>query len=163
MRKFWMLAGVFVALFGGIDTNAAQAEDSVEVEQEQAVVHYEAIEIESAAHALKILDKGTAEIAEILKQDGELEFTDLESIHEITYTLEASVDKIRDEKAAEDAKIDLLDEAVQAIHFASENQKEAEVRSWFAKLETAAGEVKTKIVDITPVKREFYSPEERNI
>ena len=70
-----------------------------------------------------------------------MEFTELEEIHEISYTLEAAIDKIRAEKAAEEAKVDALDEAIQAIHFASEKQEEAKTREWFAKLEPAAAEI----------------------
>ena len=154
MKKLLMMAGIFALSLGG----AAYAEEGKhdDHDHDHETAHYEAIEIGSADQAFKILDEKTGEIAAILKKEGELEFLELENIHEITYTLEASVDKIRDEKAADEAKIEVLDEAVQAIHFASEKQEEAKVREWFAKLEPAAGDIHVKTADIAPVKKDVY-------
>lgn len=166
MKKFLMIAGVSLIAFGAAQPTSVYAEEATNHEEHdhanhhdghgEHTDHYEGIKLESAEHAFEVLDEKTAEIAEILKKEGGLEFLDLEGIHEITYTLEASVDKIREDKAAPESKIDTLDEAVQAIHFASEKQKEAKVREWFAKLEPAAGDLKVKEEGAAPVKREFY-------
>ena len=101
---------------------------------EEGTEHYKAVEITSVDHANTVLDEKTAAIGEVLKTEGELEFLQFEEIHEVTYSLEAAIDKIRDEKAMDMAKVDSIDEAIQAIHFASENQEEAVVREWFPKL-----------------------------
>lgn len=103
--------------------------------KEQHVEHYDAIKIESSEHALKTLKAKTTEIGVVLSKEGELEFTDLENIHEISYTLEDAVDYLREEKVADLEKIDAIDEAVQALHYASENQEEEKTRTWFATLE----------------------------
>ena len=58
----------------------------------------------------------------------------LEQIHEISYTLENGIDKLIADKAAPQAQLDAVDEAVQAIHHASENHEEAIVREWSEKL-----------------------------
>ncbi len=132
-----------------------------ETPAEEPVQHYEAV-IETKEAAFEALKAKTAIIAEILKKEGELEFTDMESVHEITYTLEASIDKLRAENAADTAKIDALDEAVQALHYASENQEEAKSREWFAKLEPITTEILNASVEpAAPAeapleKKEFY-------
>ncbi len=163
MNRFLLLAGAAIIGFSGVTYSYAgehkheeHAHDDHHGDEHEAE-HYEAIEIESTEAAFKVLDEKTAAIGKVLEKKGELEFLELESIHEITYSLEAAIDKVRADKAADEAKIDAVDEAIQAVHFASENQEEEKVRNWFAKLEPAAGDLKVKSADAKPVKQEFYT------
>ena len=68
---------------------------------------------------------------------------DLEEIHETTYWLEASVDLLKETKRSSNIEeaLDKLDEAVQAVHYSSENHKEIDVREWQIKLKSAIVEV----------------------
>lgn len=165
MNKFLLLAGVAVIGFGAVPftyaeekAHEAYAEDHAhDKDHHDEAEHYEAIKIESADEAFTVLDEKTAAIGKVLENEGELEFLQLEEIHEITYSLEAAIDKVRAEKAADEAKIDIVDEAIQAVHFASEKQEEAKVREWFAKLEPAAGGLSLKSEDVKPVKQDFYT------
>lgn len=99
----------------------------------ERIHHYEGDVMENAEAATKALHAKVAEIDEILKAD-KLEVAQLEHIHEISYTLENAIDKLRAEKAGDEATLDTIDEAIQAVHFASENHEEAKVREWFARL-----------------------------
>ena len=168
MNRFLLLAGAAVIVFGSTSYSYAEEKVHQDHTQEQhahddhhddhkgETEHYEAIEIESTEAAFEILNEKTAAIGKVLENEGELEFLELEAIHEITYSLEAAIDKVREDKAADEAKIDMVDEAIQAVHFASEKQEEAKVREWFAKLEPAAGDIKVKTEDVQPEKKEFY-------
>lgn len=158
MKKFLTVLTISVLSAGVSSYAMAETEvDPKEMSQEARDAHYKA-SIATADEAFKALDEKVAEINGILKNENELEFLELESIHEISYTLEAAVDKLRDEKAADVAKLDVLDEAVQALHFASEEQQEAQTRAWFAKLEPAAGNIKmdAEIANTAPALKEFY-------
>lgn len=158
MKKFLTVLTISVLSAGVSFYAMAETEvDPKEMSQEARDAHYKA-SIATADEAFKALDEKVAEINGILKNENELEFLELESIHEISYTLEAAVDKLRDEKAADVAKLDVLDEAVQALHFASEEQQEAQTRAWFAKLEPAAGNIKmdAEIANTAPALKEFY-------
>ena len=123
--------------------------------QEQRVEHYEA-HIGTADEAFKALDDKVAEIVVILKNQGEMEFVELEKIHEISYTLEAAIDKLRSSQAVAIDKVDVLDEAIQAIHFSSEKHEEAKTREWFAKLKVAADNIKDISESAVIEKKEFY-------
>jgi len=107
-------------------------------EQKEAVQHYAGQNFETPEAAIKALENKSNEISEILKAET-LTGNNLESIHEISYTLEDAVDALRAQNGAPATAIDPLDEAIQALHFASENHEEAKVREWFAKIEPAAG------------------------
>lgn len=152
MKKF--LSVVAVSILGAGLSMPVFAETSAD--EAMRAEHYEA-KIETTEEAFKALDEKVEAIANILQQGDELDFLALEKIHEISYTLEAAVDKIRAEEAADITKIDVLDEAVQAIHYASEEQEEAKTREWFAKLEPAAGDIKTKTDELKPEQKEFYT------
>ncbi|MGH1404278.1 MAG: DUF6746 family protein [Alphaproteobacteria bacterium] len=168
MNKFLIIAGVSAfALAMPIYAMAEDAhKDEVHHTQEHGhdhdhdhgdeAEHYEAIDVQTSEQAFSLLDEKTAVIADVLKKEEALEFLELESIHEVTYTLEAAVDKIRADNAADSAKIDTLDEAVQAIHYASENQEEAKVRTWFVKLQASVSAIKQKSEDVKPEKKAFY-------
>ena len=117
--------------------------------------HYEGEKAETLEQAFELLNTKTTEVGKVLEKKEELEFLELEAIHEITYTLEHAIDKVRAEKGASDEKIDATDEAIQAIHHASENQKEPEVREWFVKLDASVKALNSD-EDAAPVKKEFY-------
>lgn len=158
MKKFLTVLTISVLSAGVSSYVMAETEiDPKALSQEARDAHYKA-SIATADEAFKAIEEKVAEISGILKNENELEFLELESIHEISYTLEAAVDRLRDEKAADMAKLDVLDEAVQAIHFASEEQQEAQTRAWFAKLEPAADNIKmdAEIANTAPALKEFY-------
>lgn len=113
--------------------------------EEARVEHYEAQTIETGEQAMQALEENNAKIAEILKAE-ELEPRDMEDIHEISYTLEAAVNRLIAEKAGAPEQLEALDEAIQAVHYASENHEEAKLREWFAKLEPAAGNLNAEPV-----------------
>lgn len=109
----------------------------VQAQEEERVQHYEAVVPHSEQEAHAELTAKTAEIATVLEKKT-LDDNDLEKVHEITYSLEAAVDELRKTvKGDMVAKLDAVDEAVQATHSSSENHKEAEVREWFATLQAA--------------------------
>ncbi len=150
MKKFLTIVSVSL-LCSGVSYQA-MAETQVEEVREN---HYEA-HLESSEDAFQALNVKLIEIGDVLKNESELEFTEFESIHEISYTLEAAVDRLRADKAVVDSKLDILDEAVQAIHFSSENQEEAKTREWFIKLTAAAKNVNDKDSEVVIEKRDFY-------
>lgn len=159
MKRLLILATVSVCAFG-ISYSAIAEQADVETPTEvlhDAVAHYEAQDFKTAEEALIAISEKTEEISVVLEKTEELEVTDLEAIHEATYTLESAIDTVRAQEGADTTKIDALDEAIQAIHYASENHEEAKVRTWFAKLEPAAGDLQEEAVaDAAPVKQEFY-------
>ncbi len=103
---------------------------------EPRVSHYVAEDIADPKIALEVLENKVFDIASILKRE-ELEGSDLERIHEISYTLESAIDMMREESTVAVAIIDQADEAIQALHFASERQEEKTVRQWFPQLAEA--------------------------
>ncbi len=131
MKKILLMTGVMAL---SLVSYTAMAKDNVQ--DETSIQHYEGVKIANSAEAIDILKSNNAKIAAILKADTASD-SDLESIHEISYSLENAIDKMIADKAAEQSKLDAVDEAVQAIHHASENHEEAKTREWFAKLETS--------------------------
>ncbi len=139
MKKLLMSVAV-IGLIGAVSPMVF-AEDAHD-DHDERVHHYEGAQMETAAQALQSLKDNNAKVAEILKAE-KLEGKDLEAIHEISYSLENGIDKLIADKAGETAKLEAVDEAVQAVHYASENHEEAKTREWFAKLETAVAAVDT--------------------
>lgn len=134
MNKLLTALGVSALILASI--SPVGAEDTPAREE-----HYH-VEIPATKEAsTTLLSEKIGEISTILKANKELDPVTFEEIHEISYSLEAAVDGI---KAADGAssELDTLDEAVQALHYASESQEEAKTREWFAKLEPAAGNIK---------------------
>lgn len=110
------------------------------------VQHYEGAHFKDKAHAVHALHTLTLDIEDIAKKNP-LEDMDLERIHEISYSLENAIDFLIEHKSAEQNQLDAVDEAVQALHYASENHEEAETREWLSALRAA----------ITPLKDEQQS------
>ncbi len=103
-------------------------------DHDERVIHYEITEPKTIEEANAILRQRTALIGKIMAKD-ELDHNDLEKIHEHSYSLEAAIDKLRDEQAYQsEENIDNLDEAIQALHYASESHEETESREWFGQL-----------------------------
>lgn len=136
MKKL-LLAGAALVIATSFVTSL-HAEDAEH--DEARVEHYEGKDFASNEEALETLNAKNVEIAEILKAE-KLSDAQLETIHETSYTLENAIDKLIAEKAAAQSQLDTVDEAVQAIHHASENHEEAKVREWFTKLEAAVAAV----------------------
>lgn len=105
---------------------------------EERISHYEAPRPGTQAEAFALLKTKTGEIGAALEKKP-LDGNALESIHERTYALEHAVDRLREDAKndAQEKAVDTLDEAVQALHYASENHEEAVTREWFARLEPA--------------------------
>lgn len=141
MKKLLMSIAV-IGLVGGFTPVFAEDDHDHDHdhEHEERVDHYEAEDIKTPEEAKKTLDEKNAEIAKILEAE-KLSGSDLEKIHEISYSLEDAIDKLIAEKAGAPAQLEAIDEAIQAVHYASENHEEAKVREWFAKLEPAAGNI----------------------
>lgn len=142
---FASLALCSVALFGG---TALACEEHAQLEQEVAqerVAHYEAEAPKSEVAALALLQNTTDEVAAVLAKNAKLNDSTLEAIHEKSYALEAAVEKLRELKTDSSQKAALInaEEAVQKLHHASEDHKEAEVRASFAALETHLVQLKT--------------------
>lgn len=139
MKQFFPLLGLASFLFLSPTLSIAAESTS----QKARPDHYVHTKFETKEQALEGLNTKIKEIDNILSKTGDIEFTDLEAVHEKSYTLEAAVDKLRAEKYADDAKINALDEAVQAIHSASENQELAKSLEWILKLKVAASNIST--------------------
>ncbi|MCH2548239.1 MAG: hypothetical protein MK052_11615 [Alphaproteobacteria bacterium] len=117
-----------------LSSTYAVAEDNATA-QEERVEHYAANIEEDPTKALSVLIKNTNVINKIISAEP-LTASELEQIHEETYTLEAAVDLMRELELSteQSASVDNVDEAVQALHYASEKHQEALTREWFTKL-----------------------------
>ncbi len=110
--------------------------------QEDIIKHYHADKPENTAQALLILQEECKSINNILLNKN-LSSNNLEKIHEISYSLEASVESLREGQNNNDQEmfIDKLDEVVQALHYSSEQHEEKETRKWFIKLNSAIADL----------------------
>jgi plastocyanin len=136
MKKLLIILAVFTMTAGFY--GVAFAGDGISGEMPD---HYTGLRFDTGEKALKGLQDHNARIAEMLKDEGELDFLVLEDIHEISYTLEKAIDKLTAEKAAAEETLTAVGEAVQALHQASESRDEAKTREWFAKLESATARI----------------------
>lgn len=143
---FACLALCSVALIGSA---ALACEEHAKLEQEamqeERVAHYEVAAPKDHASALTLLQTKTKEVGAVLTKNAKLDDNTLEAIHEKSYALEAAVDKLRESpvNSSEKATLASTEEAVQKLHHASEDHKEAEVRESFAALETHLAQLKT--------------------
>ena len=101
---------------------------------EEEIQHYTAEDVKTIAEAHVVLESKKQEIQEIL-EDKNLSVAALEEIHQISYTLEAATDRLIQDKAHAENMLAELDEAVQAIHYASEKHEAESVREWFTTLQ----------------------------
>lgn len=116
-------------------------------QSEERVIHYEIAAPETAQAAIVLLEEKTAEIGAILA-NASLNDNQMESIHEKTYSLEAAVDKLRASYSNQTA-LDAADEAIQALHYASENHEQEESRKWYESLKPAVESIKTSFAPST--------------
>lgn len=100
---------------------------------EERVRHYEAAKPGSVTAAIALFHDSHKHIAEVLEADS-LTTQQLEAVHEQSYGLEAAVDALREMQAFPETLIDDTDEAVQALHYASEKHEANVTREWFDKL-----------------------------
>lgn len=108
----------------------------------ERIQHYTADKPQTDKEALLVLkSKSKAIEAKLLKK--KLSSDDFEEIHEISYWLEAAVDRLKEVKRSNNIEeaLDKLDEAVQAVHYSSENHEEIELRKWCTKLKPTIIEV----------------------
>lgn len=133
-----------------------------ETAAEERPEHYEAPVFENTDQALEAMKTKFDEINALLNNDDGVTEVELEAIHEKTYTLEHGVDRLRADKAGHETRINALDEAVQALHFASESQNMATTKDWLVKAQdamaslTEAPVAATKEPEKTAEKKEFY-------
>ena len=113
------------------------------VAAEEKLSHYDAKNIETSEQAVTALKENSAKIKALLKSK-ELKISELEYIHEISYTLEAAIDKLIKEKYTSIERLEAIDEAIQAVHHASEKHKEARVRVWFLRLDSRIRNLKSQ-------------------
>ncbi len=106
----------------------------------EGTIHYKGEVVTSSAQAVKVLNAKIAEINQITLKK-KLSGKDLETIHKISYSLETASDRLAEEHA-NNASVDEIAEAVQALHYSSEKRKEKETREWFAKLQVAVKKLK---------------------
>ncbi len=107
-----------------------------EMVAEERIEHYAGTEFKNPEEAQMALNEKISDIAAILDAQADIDGTSMEKIHEISYTLENAIDFIRAEHQ-EDVTLNHIDEAVQALHYASEKHEADKTREWFAKLQNA--------------------------
>lgn len=138
----------FAMVFAGVPSSFA-------VHHEERVDHYEGHTISTKEGALQALAEGQEKIKGFLAKD-ELDVTEMEDIHELSYTLEAAVDKLIALKSFSEAELSALDEAVQAVHYASENHEEEKLREWSEKLSEATAALGRKDKSVKHEKKTTY-------
>ncbi len=143
---FWVTAGLCFQV-------SVAAED-VRNDMHMRVDHYKA-NIENLEEATGAFDREITKISGMLEKNEKLGGAEFESIHEASYTLEAAIDKMRAENNVASHKLDMVDEAVQALHFSSEQRNEIRVRKWFEKLKVAVIDV-TSESESPVVEKEFF-------
>lgn len=115
----------------------ALAKEHIDPVTGENVTHYEGAAPKDNADALKILNDRAATLSLTIAKE-KLADSDMESVHEATYSLENAVDFLRKSESDANRKaLDALDEAVQALHSHSENREEAAIREWYGKLAIA--------------------------
>lgn len=136
---FTGIAIASLALAGTAFAHGDEAHDH-DHEDDARVIHYEVEPPKTEAEALAMISTKNEAVGEVMAKDA-LDGNDLEKVHEHTYTIEVAVAKLREDESpttAEEAALDSVDEANQALHYASENHKEADAREWYGKLAPAA-------------------------
>ncbi|MCB1782546.1 MAG: cupredoxin domain-containing protein [Alphaproteobacteria bacterium] len=92
-----------------------------------------------------------------MTSEGDLGEAKLEEIHKDSYALEAATDFLRSEGSTDAALVDSLDEAVQALHYASENVEAEQTKEWFGKLGPILEQVYASKQASAPLeKKDFY-------
>lgn len=102
--------------------------------------HYAAKEIDTPMSAIAFLQASDEALQLMLKADI-LSNSDFQAIHERSYTMEAAVDKLVYEKIGSPDVLSILNESVQAIHYASEKYEEEKLRIWASSFSEAVSNV----------------------
>ncbi len=99
--------------------------------------HYEAMRPASAAEATAIMQKHVAQIDRILNHGRTLNHQQYETIHQLSYSLEAAIDVLMQQPTKEPFSDRATRQAVEALHLASEQQEEASLRAAFTSLQSS--------------------------
>lgn len=106
------------------------------------VVHYEVEPPKTHDAAIAMITEKDAQVGALMQHE-KLDSNQIEKVHEYTYSIEVAVTYLRDETLdeAQEAALDGVDEANQALHYAAENHEEAIAREWYAKLQPAVADL----------------------
>lgn len=141
-HAFFAVFSLCTAALTSLPAFACEEHAAQKAAAEERVTHYAVETPKSTEAALKLLQDKTEEIGALMA-NATLDGNHMETIHEKTYSLEAAVDKLRAENhAASATALDAADEAVQALHYASENHEQGESRKWYESLKPAVEGVK---------------------
>lgn len=137
-RKLFYSMGVFLCCSSMAYAGFAMEAPESSLETSEPVAHYSAATIENKDAAKIALVAAIAETDIILQENIPLSTADFERIHEISYTLEAAVDFLLEQKDStlDQESLKSLDDAVQKLHYASEEYTETMVRVAFAEVQT---------------------------
>ena len=117
-----------------ISSSVYAGDDHDHHHEEERIAHYEFEKPTTKLEAVELFNSTKSKIGMTLESK-KLSVSELESVHEQSYALEASIDALREMKAFPESLIDDTDEAVQALHYASEKHEADITREWFDKLE----------------------------
>ena len=138
MKKYIHLLSAAVVLMTGQvwAESAEQSQHAAHTHEElqERVQHYASEKPENTEKANELMQQAKQKIAALLEQE-QLTNIQLEAIHEQSYALESAVDAMREYKSYSEPLIDDVDEAVQALHYSSENHDPVITREWFLKLQ----------------------------
>lgn len=140
-----LFTGIAIATLSLTTSAFAHGDEDHAHDDAERVVHYEAETPKDEAAAISLLDGKADAIGTILQKE-KLDGNDMEKIHEYTYSLEAAVNALREHTNTDkqESAVDVVDETVQALHYASENHDEPTAREWFTKLKPAVAEIDTQ-------------------
>ena len=88
--------------------------------------HYKAETIKDSAHAISILKDANETIFKTLSLP-EFSSSEFEELHQLSYNMEAAIDKIEDEALYSETIIDPLEGVIEEIHEASEDYEKNEL------------------------------------
>jgi hypothetical protein len=173
MNKFLLAASVF-ALLGATPVTASASSDlNGEAVEADRISHYEGQSFATKDQAISGLQDNNVKVKALL-DSADFGVIEMEDIHQISYTLETAIDKLIADKSAATEKLEAVDEAVQAIHHASENHEEEKLRLWFAKLEQSVTALTDETVAVAvalplatiheiTIKNHIFTPDEIHV
>jgi len=88
--------------------------------------HYDAEKIKDSAHAISILKDAENTLFKTLTLP-KLSSNEFEELHQLSYNMEAAIEKIEDEALYSETLTTPLEEAIEEIHEASEDYKKNEL------------------------------------
>jgi plastocyanin len=171
MNKFLLAASVFALLGAAPMTASASSDLNSETVEAKRISHYKGQSFATKDQAISGLQDNNVKVKKLL-DSADFGVIEMEDIHQISYTLETAIDKLIADKSAATEKLEAVDEAVQAIHHASENHEEEKLRLWFTKLEqsvtaltdetVAVAQPLATIHEIT-IKNHIFTPDEIHV